>query len=336
MGGDLGSRLCVLACQKFASEYPQSVLTMVGDVDEILSNFPSYSKPTLNATSIQLSANLYCTHAPDVVAMDAKPSAVLRKKAPTSMLFALDAVLKKEADACVSAGNTGALMALGCHVLSRVEGVERPAIVKSIPTVEGQCVMLDLGANVDCSSDQLVTFALMGDAMAKASGNSSPRVALLSNGTELSKGNKATQETAKKLEALTHVNFVGFIEGDALFNHPVDVVICDGFTGNIALKVGEGASRFIAKDLIARIKSSFLLSIFAKLTSPLLLPWVKKFRPERYNGAVFLGLNGLVIKSHGSATQEGFYCAIEAAYEYAQQNIVSNLGEAMAHAGLKN
>lgn len=309
MSGDIAPRLCVIACTKFIESHSGAHLILVGDKSLVESAVP------------QSHSQISVVHTNESVSMTDSPVTALRHKKNSSMYKAIELLAAKQAHAGVSAGNTGAMLAIGSHFLGRIKGVTRPAIVKAIPTIKGTCVMLDLGANVDCSAEQLVEFACMGAAFAESEGVVSPSVALLSNGHESSKGNKALRAASIILTKHKSLNFKGYIEGDALFNCPADVVVCDGFVGNVALKVSEGASRFMMGDLAARAGNSWFHWLLATLAQPFIRPWAQKFQPDNFNGAAFVGLDSVLVKSHGSASLSGFEQALNVAYKQAENQL---------------
>jgi glycerol-3-phosphate acyltransferase PlsX len=241
------------------------------------------------------------------------------------MRIALELVRDGKAQACVSAGNTGALMALSRFVLKTVPGIDRPAMVAAIPTQSGFCQLLDLGANVDCSAEHLYQFALMGSVAAQALGIPRPRVALLNIGTEDIKGNQQVKLAATLLQNARGINYVGFVEGDGLYRGEADVVVCDGFVGNILLKSSEGLATMIS----ARIEALFKRGVLARAVGVLAMPLLKRLQadlaPARHNGASFLGLQGIVIKSHGSAGVEGLQSAIQRALIEIEENLPGRL-----------
>ena len=251
-------------------------------------------------------------HTDDVVAPDEKPSAALRSGKSSSMRLAIDMVQDGKADAVVSAGNTGALMVMSLMSLRPMEGIDRPALAAYIPTEKDLCCILDLGANIDCSSRHLVHFAVMGSAFAKViTGIASPSVGLLNVGEEEQKGSSTVRDAATVLaDSAVDLNYAGFVEGDDMTKGTVDVIVTDGFSGNIALKTAEGTARFI----VGLMRKSFRSSLLAKLGYLLARPQLKELRtkldPQLYNGAVLLGLNGIVVKSHGGADARGFANAV--------------------------
>lgn len=311
MSGDHGHKVIVDAALLALSSHPDLHLVLVGD------------EPTLRATlemrHASDNARIQLQHAAEVVAMDESPSKVLRGKKDSSMRVAIDAVKSGRAQAAVSAGNTGALMATAKFVLKTLPGIDRPAIISPLPSQRGRVYMLDLGANAECSAEQLLQFAIMGAALVTtAEGIERPRVALLNIGEEEIKGNETIRQAARLLQD-SPLNYVGFVEGDGIFLKDLDVVVCDGFVGNIALKAGEG----VAKLLAYYIKQEFQRSLLTRMSAMLVLPVLKALKgrmdPGRLNGASFVGLNGIVIKSHGSADAQAFAAAIDVAVRAVQQ-----------------
>lgn len=317
MGGDFGPRSIVEACLACLVDHPSLHLTLVGQsqcLEELLAQRPGADR-----------ARLRIVHASQVVEMHDKPSAVLRGKPDASMRRALEQVLAGQAQAVVSAGNTGALMALSRQVLKTLPGIDRPAMVAALPTQGGSCLLLDLGANVDCSAEQLLQFAIMGTVAAAAAGIRAPRVALLNIGTEDIKGNQQVKRAAELLRAAGDLHYVGYIEGDGLYRGEADVVVCDGFVGNVLLKSSEGLATLIA----ARTEALFQGGFFARMAGVVALPLLRRLRqelaPARHNGASFLGLQGIVIKSHGAAGAEGFRSAIERALVQVREDLPRRL-----------
>jgi len=317
MGGDFGPRSIVQASIACLSATPSLHLTLVGQ--------PSQLEPLIASHPTVDRARLTITPASEIITMDERPSQALRGKPDSSMRVALQLLRDDKVQACVSAGNTGALMALSRHVLKTLPGIDRPAMVAAIPTQRGYCQLLDLGANVDCSAEHLFQFAVMGAVAAEALGVVRPRVALLNVGTEDIKGNQQVKLAATLLQQARGLNYIGFIEGDGLYRGEADVVVCDGFVGNILLKSSEGLATMIA----ARIEALFRQSLASRLVGALALPLLKRLQadlaPARHNGASFLGLQGIVIKSHGSAGVEGFQSAIARALIEIQENLPERL-----------
>ncbi|GAA0254601.1 phosphate acyltransferase PlsX [Pseudomonas rhodesiae] len=317
MGGDFGPRSIVQACVASLSATPSLHLTLVGQpslLEELIASHPAVDR-----------ARLSIVPASETITMDEKPAAALRGKPDSSMRVALELLRDGKVQACVSAGNTGALMALSRHVLKTLPGIDRPAMVAAIPTQTGYCQLLDLGANVDCSAEHLFQFAVMGSVAAQALGVARPRVALLNIGTEDIKGNQQVKLAATLLQGARGLNYIGFVEGDGLYRGEADVVVCDGFVGNILLKSSEGLATMIA----TRIESLFRQSLVSRLVGALALPLMRRLQadlaPARHNGASFLGLQGIVVKSHGSAGVEGFQSAIARAVIELQENLPQRL-----------
>jgi len=257
--------------------------------------------------------------------MDERPAQALRNKPDSSMRQALELVRQGRAQACVSAGNTGALMALARYVLKTLPGIDRPAMVTGIPTQAGRTLLLDLGANVDCSAEHLYQFAVMGAVAAEVQGTLRPRIALLNVGTEDIKGNQQVKLAASLLQQADELNYCGFIEGDGLYRGEADVVVCDGFVGNILLKSSEG----LVTMLSARIASLFKESLGSRLVGSLAMPLLRRLQdelaPAQHNGASFLGLQGIVVKSHGSADEDAFKVAIARAVVEVRENLPQRL-----------
>tara|TARA_R110001592_G_scaffold233141_1_gene490716 strand:- start:7116 stop:8216 length:1101 start_codon:yes stop_codon:yes gene_type:complete len=281
------------------------------------SNSPSDCSSTSN-----LPPNLSIVHAESVVEMDDRPSLVLRQKRDSSMAVALQLVKDGKADACVSAGNTGAMMILGRAILGTYPGIDRPAITKMFPSQGGGTFVLDLGANVDSSAEHLLQFAIMGQLLAKIiKGIESPKVALLNVGGESIKGNEQVRLAASLIESSELVNYVGFAEGGDIFRSKADVIVCDGFVGNVALKSAEGAANILLKEIKDFFKASWYRKLIGFLLLPLLKKHLKQLDPDTHNGAIFLGLQGVLVKSHGHATTQSFEHAIDLAVKEAEENL---------------
>lgn len=315
MGGDHGPSITVPAALDALSKHPNLHLILVGDTDNLQQLLQNHSYDT---------SRLRIQHASQRVEMDEPPSQALRTKKDSSMRVAINLVKESSAQACVSAGNTGALMATARFVLKTLPGIDRPAIVSTFPTANPSkdVRMLDLGANVDSTPENLVQFAVMGSVLASAVDNiENPKICLLNIGEEEIKGTELVKQTAKLLSDHKEINYTGFIEGDAIFKGVTDVVVCDGFVGNVALKASEGVAVFMM-DLI---RTSFMCNPWTKviglLAKPILKKFIKRIDPARYNGATFIGLNGTVIKSHGGASAQAFVRAIEEAMIGAEKNI---------------
>ena len=305
MGGDHGPHIVVPAALDMLNKHNQLKLILVGD-HEILTQ-------ELHKNHAEVGEALEIKHASQRVEMDELPSQALRGKKDSSMRVAINLVKEDRAQACVSAGNTGALMATSRFVLKTLPGIDRPAIITALPTINGHTHVLDLGANVDSTADHLFEFAVMGSALTSAVENlDRPTVGLLNIGEEEIKGNERVKEAARLL-ANSNLNYVGFVEGDDIYKGTVDVVVCDGFIGNVALKTSEG----VAKMISHYIKQEFNRNIFTRMAGLMALPVLKAFRekidPRHYNGASLVGLQGIVIKSHGSADVLAFAAAINEA-----------------------
>ncbi|WP_414859636.1 phosphate acyltransferase PlsX [Piscinibacterium candidicorallinum] len=307
MGGDHGPSITVPACISFARAHPNDRLILVGRREAI--------EPLLAVAGSAL-PNISVHHASQVVEMDDPVEVALRKKRDSSIRVAATLVKEGEAAACVSAGNTGALMAISRYVLKTLPGIDRPAIATAMPNVLGRgTVVLDLGANAQCEPEHLLQFAVMGSALATAlTDEERPRIGLLNIGEEVIKGNDVVKRAGELLRA-SELNFIGNVEGNDIFRGVADVVVCDGFTGNVALKSTEGVAQMI-KAIIAEEFGRGLISKALKLVAaPVLLRVRSRVDHRRYNGAALLGLNGVVIKSHGSMDAFGFEKALEKAHE---------------------
>jgi glycerol-3-phosphate acyltransferase PlsX len=315
MSGDCGPSVCVPAAVAIARKFPDVKFSLVGRQADI-------------ELGAEKPPNIECVVATQVVEMTDHPREALRRKKDSSMRRALDLVKAHEADACVSAGNTGALMAMAHFVLKMLPGVERPAIVSLIPSRGGHTYMLDLGANASCTPEQLCQFAVMGSELAAdlEGAHERPRVGLLNIGEEEIKGNETVQ-SAHNLIAASGVNYVGFVEGHDIFSDKVDVVVTDGFTGNVALKTMEGAARLITDALREEFTRSIARKLGALAARPSLRALRTRMDPRRYNGATMVGLNGIVIKSHGGADLFGFQRAIEVAVLEARSGVPARIAQ---------
>lgn len=323
MGGDHGLKIVIPACIAAAQQNATLKLLLVGNQDQIHLALEQYKM----ATHPQLAV----VHAEEVVAMDELPSHAVRNKKNSSMRVAINLVKNGQAQACVSAGNTGALMATARFVLKTLPGIDRPAIIASLPTMKGKTLVIDLGANVDSNAEHLFQFALMGSALIQAVDKKPrPKVAVLNIGVEEIKGNEQVKQTAQRLAQCPFINYVGYIEGDQLYSGDVDLVVCDGFVGNVALKSSEG----LAKFMMAILKESFaknpLTRFIGMLSMPVLATLKKRMDPSRYNGASLLGLNGIVVKSHGGASAAAFQNAIEEAMVEVKSNVIDLVRAQMA------
>ncbi|WP_326428542.1 phosphate acyltransferase PlsX [Stutzerimonas frequens] len=317
MGGDFGPHCIVPASLSCLAENSSLHLVLVGQsslLEQLVAKHSGVDHSRLKIVD-----------APEMVAMDERPAQALRGKPRSSMRLALEQVRDGNAQACVSAGNTGALMALARQVLKTLPGIDRPAMVTALPTQGAPCLLLDLGANVDCPAAQLYQFAIMGAVAAESLGTKQPRVALLNVGTEEIKGNQQVKLATALLQQASGLNYRGFIEGDGLYRGEADVVVCDGFVGNVLLKSSEG----LAGMLVAKVEALFRRSVAARIVGAAALPLLRRLRaelnPAQYNGASFLGLQGIVVKSHGSAGADGFKAAIRRATQDVEHDLPEQL-----------
>nr|WP_082708692.1 phosphate acyltransferase PlsX [Marinobacterium profundum] len=323
MGGDFGPRVTVPATVEALERYPGLTIKLVGQADTFT--------PYLQNLPASVRERLQPVQADGVIAMDEKPSHALRKGQNSSLSVALQLVADGQANACVSAGNTGALMVIGRHLLRMLEGIDRPAIVTAVPTLEGHCYMLDLGANVDCCAEHLLQFAIMGSVMTQAvDAIAAPRVGLLNIGQEAIKGNEQVKLASALIEAHGRLNYIGYIEGDDIFAGKADVVVCDGFVGNIALKSSEGVSRLVASRLSAAFGRTWYRRLLAWLAQPILRELGQQLDPSRRNGASLLGLQGIVVKSHGGADRACFGFAIDEAVAEIKMDVPRRISEQLA------
>jgi len=312
MGGDYGLPVTVPSSLDALKKFSDIHIILVGKEDLINEELSKHSYDD-SRISVQ--------HAEQVVEMDDLPSNALRKKKKSSMRIALNLVKDGQAQACVSAGNTGALMAVAKFVLKMLPDIERPAICTTMPTMKGHVHVLDLGANVGCTGEQLAQFAMMGSVLAQAiDDNASPRVGLLNIGEEEIKGHPRIKEAHQILQ-LPSINYIGYVEGNDIFKGDVDVVACDGFDGNIALKSSEGVAKMIAFYLKGAFSKNLLTKLVAVIAYPVLKSFKDKVDPSRYNGASLLGLRKIVIKSHGSADRSSYFYAIAEARLEVKKNV---------------
>ncbi len=328
MSGDLGPRVAILAAEKFVADERQCDIWLFGDEYQLRKFYKSSRDPYHQINIV------HCT---EKVTMDDNPLHVIRHKKSSSMYQALSFLAKGEVDAAVSAGNTGALLVMAKHLIGTLEGIDRPAICKSMPVKKGQTFMLDLGANINCTPEQLHQFALMASTLVTQQNEHDPaieqdqlpRVALLNIGTEDTKGTDVLQQAQNIFSQEKRFDYIGFVEANAIFSGNCDVIACDGFHGNIALKASEGTARFIND----KIQSAFHDSLFARVCALLIWPVIKSLRetldPALYNGASLLGLKKTVIKSHGNADKKAFAQAIRVAYEQVLQNIPRKINSSL-------
>ena len=319
MGGDHGPIVTVPAALELLRKHEDVCAILVGLEDKI--------RPLIQG---ELPSRLRLHHASEVVGMDESPALAIRNKKDSSMRVALDLVKNGEADACVSAGNTGALMAISRFVLKTLPGIDRPAICAILPTVSGHVHVLDLGANVDCSPEHLLQFGIMGASLVGALEHKDrPTVGILNIGEEDIKGNDVVKRAAELLKE-SGLNFIGNVEGDGLYKGEADVVVCDGFVGNVALKTSEGLAQMLATFL----RQEFGRNLFTKMAAVVALPVLKHFKRRvdhrRYNGASLIGLRGIVLKSHGSADSFSFCNALERAADTVRSGVLQRISERVA------
>lgn len=323
MGGDHGLSVVIPACARAAKSNLELNLLLVGDEDQVLKH--------LKKLGLSAGGQFSIVHASEVVGMDELPSHVLRNKKDSSMRVAINLVKEGRAQACVSAGNTGALMATARFLLKTMPGIDRPAIIAEMPTRTGRTRVLDLGANIDSCAEHLFQFAVMGSAMIQAVDKKPrPTVALLNIGVEEMKGNDQVKRTAHMLSECEQMNYIGYVEGDQFYSGEVDLVVCDGFVGNVALKASEGIVKLTLDVLKASFTRNWGSKLIGLIASPVLSHIKKRMDPARFNGATMLGLNGIVIKSHGSANAASFNFAIEQAVHQVRSNVVELVRDQIA------
>jgi len=317
MSGDLGAEVVVRAANQALRKHPQLELLLVGDQDELHGHVTRI---------VGHEARLSIVHASEVVEMSDSPVDAMRKKKDSSMRVAINLVKEGKAAACVSAGNTGALMGTAKYVLKMLPGIDRPAIITELPAKGGTLHMLDLGANTLCTAEHLFQFAVMGSIVtADITGIERPRVALLNIGAEDTKGHDTVKDAATMLNEST-LNYIGFIEGSELFSGKADVVVTDGFTGNVALKTMEGTVGLAAHYLKRAFTRNLFSKIQALLARPVLNHLAGRMDSRKYNGATLVGLNGIVIKSHGSADSYAYEHAIDTAVVEVQNQVPQQIG----------
>lgn len=319
MGGDHGPHVTVPAALEVLAQHAEVNIILVGPSEvieaELVSN-KAHSGPRLRIH-----------HASEVVTMDESPQSALKNKKDSSMRVAINLVKSGEANACISAGNTGALMATARFVLKTLPGIDRPAIASALPSEKGLTYMMDLGANADCTPEQLLQFAVMGAMLVSCVEHKErPTVGLLNIGSEDIKGNEVVKQAGELLRA-SHLNFYGNIEGDDIFKGTTDVVVCDGFVGNVSLKTTEGLAHMMGKFLTQEFKRNWLTKVMALMAMPVLNAFKRRVDPRRYNGASFLGLRGIVVKSHGGADSFAFRHAIDTAIKEVRSGVLRRITE---------
>lgn len=317
MGGDFGADVVVSATLEYLKHDRVTNLILVGPEEQLLAKLGRHP----------YGDRIRVRHASETVGMDELPSRALRNKKDSSMRVAIDLVKSGEADACVSAGNTGALMATSRFVLKMLPNIDRPAIITALPSIQGQTYMLDLGANVDCTASHLFQFAVMGsEQVAAVAEIPNPRVGLLNIGQEEIKGNEQVKG-AHELLANSSLNYVGYVEGDDIFKGGTDVIVSDGFVGNIALKSSEGVANMISLFMKEGFQRNLLTKLAGLLALPVLHGLRRRIDTRRYNGAGLLGLKGIVVKSHGGADKVAFANAISIAYKEVLADVPGRIAE---------
>ena len=319
MGGDHGPHVTIPAALQALKSDDQLNIVLVG--------LSSAIEAELKAQKAVTGPRLRVQHASEVVTMDESPQGALKNKKDSSMRVAINLVKSGEANACVSAGNTGALMATARFVLKTLPGIDRPAIAGVFPCQKGKTYILDLGANADCTAEQLLQFAVMGSMLASCvEHKANPSVGLLNIGSEDIKGSEVVKQTGELLRA-SHLNFYGNVEGNDIFKGTTDVVVCDGFVGNVALKTSEGLAQMMGRFLSQEFKRNWLTKLMGLACLPVLKAFKKRLDPRRYNGASFLGLRGIVVKSHGGADSFAFLQAIHTAIEESRSGVLRRITE---------
>jgi glycerol-3-phosphate acyltransferase PlsX len=319
MGGDHGPHVTVSAALQALKRHRELKIILVGLQEAI--------EAELRANGVLVNDRLRIFHASEVVAMDESPQSALKNKKDSSMRVGINLVKGGEAQACVSAGNTGALMATARFVLKTLPGIDRPAIASTLPTRTGQTYMMDLGANADCTPEHLLQFAIMGAMLVSCVEHKErPSIGLLNIGSEDIKGNEVVKQAGELLRA-SHLNFYGNVEGNDIYKGTTDLVVCDGFVGNVTLKASEGLASMMGHFLTQEFKRNWVTKIMAMAAMPVLKAFKRRLDPRRYNGASFLGLRGIVVKSHGGADSFAFLHAIETALEEARSGVLQRISE---------
>ncbi len=325
MGGDFGPSVTVPASIEFLRSHSDAVLLLVGDRALI--------SPHLDELEESLLKRLQIVHTSVHVLNESSPGAALRGAKESSMYIAVNLVKQREADACVSGGNTGALLMIGRHLLKTIPGISKPAIVAKIPypISDGHGLLLDVGANLNCEAHNLHEFAIMGAVLWRAQHHDSkPRVALLNIGVEEHKGTEEIRKAARLLERSPLLNFVGYIEGNELYSGKADIVVCDGFAGNLVIKTSEGVVHVVTTVIRRVLSDNFLAGLLRLMFSPMLRSLTDRVDPSQYNGASLLGLQGIIVKSHGNANVRGFRHAISQAMREARSSVPGVIQERMA------
>jgi len=322
MGGDHGPHVTIPAVLEVLKRDAEAHIVLVG-LSEVI-------EAELHALGAAVGPRLRIHHASEVVAMDESPQNALRGKKDSSMRVAINLVKTGEAHACVSAGNTGALMATARFVLKTLPGIDRPAIATVLPSLKGHTYMMDLGANADCTPEHLLQFAVMGSVLVSCVEHKErPTVGLLNIGSEEIKGNEVVKQAGELLRA-SRLNFYGNVEGNDIYKGTTDLVVCDGFVGNVALKTSEGLAQMIRAVLTEEFKRNIFTRLAALVALPVINAFKRRMDPRRYNGASLLGLRGIVVKSHGGADSYAFRHAIEAAIEEARSGVLRRIEDQLA------
>ena len=322
MGGDGGVNLTIPASLRALQKNPGLELIFVGDEQRM--------QPLLHEADTDVIARFEVMHAVDAIGDDDKPANVLRSGRESSMFIATELVKEGKVQAMVSAGNTGALLMMGRHLLKTIEGVQKPAIVATIPGARKQTYLLDVGANPECDSHQLFEFAVMGTVLAESLGGKPATVGLLNIGSEQYKGTHAVQQAARMMESSPALNYVGFVEANDLFEGAADVVVCDGFVGNVTIKSSAGVANVVKNLLADQIRESLLTRLSGFSSSSMLTRLSQQINPQRFNGASLLGLQGSIVKSHGNATEEGFFYAIQQAIHEIENSVPQLIADRVA------
>jgi glycerol-3-phosphate acyltransferase PlsX len=315
MGGDHGPHIIFPAALTALQQTPHLHLILCGSLAPM--------SLWLNKQLPDIQARITLSDCSEVVTMDEAPAHALRHKKNSSMRRILDLINNNEADACVSGGNTGALLSMAYYVLKTLPGIDRPALITLVPTINnGKVYFLDLGANINCDSEILFQYAVMGSVLAEQIGHiKHPRVALLNVGSEEIKGNDQVKQTARLLTDSQNINYIGYVEGNDIFSQKADVIVTDGFVGNIALKSWEGLVNFVIQEVKKASQHSWFSKIVAKIATPLFRRIFLRMKPDQYNGASLIGLRGIVVKSHGNASSEAFLYAIREAIQQVEMQV---------------
>jgi glycerol-3-phosphate acyltransferase PlsX len=322
MGGDFGPSVIVPAALDCLKTHSTLKLILVGDENQV--------RMHLGDAERRFGQRLMIHHASERVEMHELPSKALRNKKDSSMRVAINLIKDGSADACVSAGNTGALMAIAKFVLKTLPGIDRPAIISAVPSVAGHTHVLDLGANVDCSAEHLLQFAVMGYELVRAvEDKDNPRVGLLNIGEEEIKGNEQVKQAARLISE-SHINFAGYVEGNDLYSGTIDVVVTDGFVGNVALKTSEGLAKMISQLMRQEFATNWLTKLVGLASVPVLKSFKERIDPRKYNGATLLGLRGIVVKSHGNADRMAFANAISIAAKEVEKAVPARIEQRIA------